>query len=111
MFLYNFAYETNALDGKLKAAHGLEIPFVFGEADTSKLAGTDPARVEVGRAMSEAWVSFATNGDPNHAELPKWTPYSPSERATMIFDAPCRVEIDPRRELREGLVALGITRR
>ena len=35
-------------------------------------------------------------GDPNHSDLPQWDPYSLDERTTMIFDAPPRVEHDPR---------------
>ena len=32
--------------------------------------------------------------------LPKWNPYTPSERATMIFGNECRVGNDPNREER-----------
>ena len=31
--------------------------------------------------MSEAWLAFARSGDPNHAALPAWKPYT-AERAT-----------------------------
>jgi para-nitrobenzyl esterase len=32
--------------------------------------------------------------------LPPWPAYDETSRATMIFDLPCRVENDPRREER-----------
>jgi para-nitrobenzyl esterase len=108
VFMYQFAYETDVLNGKLKAAHGLEVPFVFGDVAAAPLTGSNPGRFELAQLMSEAWVTFAKTGDPNHAGLPKWSPYSPDDRATMIFDTPCRVDVDPRTELRKGLDSLAI---
>ena len=52
-------------------------------------------------------MRFASDGNPNHAGLPEWSPYSEPDRSTMVFDAPCRVEADPT-ELRQGLSALGV---
>ncbi|GAG35181.1 unnamed protein product, partial [marine sediment metagenome] len=40
----------------------------------------------------------ARSGNPNHPGIPKWKPYTADNRATMILDVPCRVEIDPFRE-------------
>ncbi len=48
--------------------------------------------------MSEAWAAFARTGDPSHTGIPQWEPYSAGQRATMIFDVPCRAEMDPGRE-------------
>jgi para-nitrobenzyl esterase len=107
VFMYSFAYETDILDGKLKSAHALEIPFVFADVNRRPLAGSRPERVELAAAMSSAWVAFARSGDPHHDGLPVWSPYSPECRATMVFDIACRVDVDPRRELREGLSRLG----
>jgi para-nitrobenzyl esterase len=107
VFMYQFAYESDALGGRLKAGHGLEVPFVFDDVESATTAGTRPERFEVARVMSEAWVRFATDGDPNHPGLPRWTPYEPGDRSTMVFDTPCRVSPDPT-ELREGLDSLGV---
>jgi para-nitrobenzyl esterase len=103
VFMYSFAYETDVLDGKLKSAHALEIPFVFADAHQRPFAGSRPERLELAARMSSAWVAFARSGDPNHEGIPAWSPYSPECRATMIFDIACRVDVDPRRELRAGL--------
>jgi para-nitrobenzyl esterase len=43
--------------------------------------------------MSETWLAFARNRDPNHAGLPTWIPYDLSQRPTMRFD---RIVDDPR---------------
>jgi para-nitrobenzyl esterase len=107
VFMYRFAFQSDVLDGRYRAGHGMEVPFVFNDVQSAPLAGTRPERFEVAEIMSEAWVTFAKGGDPNHSRLPKWAPYTPGDRSTMIFDAPCFVEPDPT-ELREGLNTLGI---
>jgi para-nitrobenzyl esterase len=108
VFMYHFRYETDVLDGKLKAAHAVEIPFVFDEVHINKLAGTRPERFELARAMSAAWVAFAATGDPNHDVLPRWDAYQPSDRATMVFDTTCQLTMDPMSELRQGFDTLGV---
>jgi para-nitrobenzyl esterase len=50
--------------------------------------------------VSEAWVRFAHDGDPNHDSLPDWSPYSVDKRETMILDVESRSEQDPRAALR-----------
>ncbi len=53
--------------------------------------------------MSLAWVAFARDGTPDHAELTPWPAYTETaERATMILDNECRVEHDPYREQRRA---------
>jgi para-nitrobenzyl esterase len=41
-------------------------------------------------------LAFARTGDPNHAGIPAWAPYSLEKRETMVFDDPSRLEHDPR---------------
>ncbi len=100
VYMYLFAWESNALGGLFKAAHALEIPFVFDNPDIAPFTGDRPDRYELAGSMSQAWINFARHGDPNHAALPRWQPYDAQQRATMIFDVPCRVENDPRKEER-----------
>ena len=98
VFLYQFNYESDFLRGLFKAGHGMEIPFVFDHVDLVPITGTRPERHELAAAMREAWSAFAHKGDPNHPGLPEWLPYTSRSRQTMIFDIPCRAEIDPYRE-------------
>jgi para-nitrobenzyl esterase len=101
VYMYRFDWETPALDGRLRATHGLDIPFVFDNlANAPDMTGNLPASYPLAGQMSEAWVAFARTGNPNHTGLPAWPAYTPEERATMIFDDPCRVERDPARQER-----------
>ena len=98
VFMYLFTYESNFLGGLFKAGHGVEIPFVFDITDDVPMVGDRPDKHDLAAAMSQAWAAFARSGDPNHPGIPKWEPYTADHRATMLFDNPCRVEIDPVRE-------------
>jgi para-nitrobenzyl esterase len=100
VFMYLFAWESDHLGGLFKAAHAMEVPFVFDHPDVAPMTGSRPDRRELAAAMSGAWAAFARTGDPNHGGLPDWPAYDTEARATMVFDAPCRTEDDPRREER-----------
>jgi para-nitrobenzyl esterase len=100
VYMYLFTWESDHLGGLFKAAHAMEIPFVFDHPDVAPFTGSRPDRYELAASMSRAWIAFARHGDPNHDGLPAWPAYTPERRATMIFDVPCQVEDDPRREER-----------
>jgi para-nitrobenzyl esterase len=100
VFMYLFTWESDHLGGLFKSCHALEIPFVFNQPDVAPITGSSPNREVLAASMSDAWAAFARNGDPNCAGLPRWPAYDETSRATMIFDLPCRVENDPRREER-----------
>ena len=51
-------------------------------------------------AMSATWAAFARTGSPNNAAIPAWPAYTPTERATMVFDTRSRVVNDLGREAR-----------
>ena len=98
VYMYLFTYESDFLGGLFKACHALEIPFAFDNTDDVPLAGDRPDKHELAAAVSDAWAAFARNGDPSHPGIPKWEPYTIDNRATMLLDVPCRIEIDPARE-------------
>lgn len=105
-YLYYFAWRSPVRDGKLKAMHCMEIPFVFDHVDDCKsVVGSGQDRYALASKMSNAWVAFARTGNPNHKGLPRWAPYTVDERATMIFDNDTRAVNDPRGEERLALIA------
>jgi len=97
-YMYLFTWESN--NGLLKAAHTMEIPFIFRNLDATPIVGTREDRFALMDIMSDTWVAFARNGSPNHAGLPEWEPYSMERRATMLLDVPPELAYDPWREER-----------
>jgi para-nitrobenzyl esterase len=51
-------------------------------------------------------VAFARSGNPAHSGLPAWPAFTPSARATMVFDRECRLVNDPHGEERRAVAAL-----
>jgi para-nitrobenzyl esterase len=100
-YLYVFAWKSPVLDGRVRAAHRVDLPFVFDNTNrcAQLTGGTAEARA-LARRVSEAWVCFARTGDPNHRGLPKWLPFSPERVPTMLFDAECKVLEDHDKDAR-----------
>ena len=69
---------------------------MFGNAQLNdEITGGGPDAVALAAKMRDAWIAFARNGDPSHAELPAWLAYDTATRATMLFNDVCTVENDP----------------
>jgi para-nitrobenzyl esterase len=102
-YIYVFAWETPILG--LRSPHTIEIPFVFNHIDASEtmVGPVNSTMRELEAAAAGAWAALARSGDPNHKRLPHWPAYSLDQRATMIFDTPCRIENDPTAEVRRIL--------
>jgi para-nitrobenzyl esterase len=72
------------------AAHGFDIPFVFGNFGPSvfgavlNTSANQPGRLALSAAMMDSVGAFARHGDPNHAGLHRAWPVWP---ATLRFDA------------------------
>ncbi len=94
--MYLFEFEINDL---MKAAHAMEISFAFSNVTYNAQTRPEARHVE---NMSEAWISFARTGDPNHPAMPQWPEYSVEKRATMIFDAISHVVNDPQGDERRA---------
>jgi para-nitrobenzyl esterase len=106
-YMYLFAWPTPVLGGKLKAAHTLEMPFVFDNIDkVSGWIGNAPELQPLADKVSSAWVAFARTGNPDHAGLPHWPAYDNKTRATMILNNECKVVNDPGKEERLAIRSL-----
>jgi para-nitrobenzyl esterase len=106
VFLYYFNWRSPARDGKLRTMHCMELPFVFDHVDDMQyMTGTGRDRYALAQVMSEAWVSFARSGNPSHAGLPKWLPFDPAKRPTMVFNTETRLVDDPYGEERRAMQA------
>jgi para-nitrobenzyl esterase len=101
VYMYRFDWYSPAGDGRLRAMHCMDIPFVFDTIDESQsIVGLGSERRNLADRMSGAWVAFARTGNPNHALLPKWEPFAVASRQTMMFGPECRLLNDPYREER-----------
>ena len=95
-YMYEFAWPTPVLGGRLGACHALEIGFVFDTLDAEGadvLYGSSPP-AELAATMHRAWVDFARSGRPG------WDAYDVDTRATMTFDVDSALVRDPRPEQR-----------
>jgi len=100
-WLYRFTWKSPVMEGRLKAVHTIEVPFVFGTMEAARdLVGTGPELEPLCDIVMGAWVAFARNGRPDHPGLPAWKPYSTSGRETMLLNsAPRLVSDEPGPEL------------
>ncbi len=105
VYVYRFDWDEEPtamgtdLSMLLGAAHGFEIPFVFGHFDLGRASTTlftsdnEPGRLELSRQMMSYWAQFAHTGSPNrgrNGDLPEWTPWNnvAGEPKFMVLDSP-----------------------
>ena len=101
VYKYYFQWYSPVREGKLRSYHTLDIPFVFENVDIAQsMVGTGAERYPLADKMSGAWAAFARSGNPNHKGIPKWEPFTERQRATMIWNNPCRAVNDPYRDER-----------
>src|SRR5579883_2402126 len=66
VYMYYFTWRSPVREGKLKAFHTLEIPFVLENVDEGKsMTGVGQDRYALQSEMSGAWAAFARTGNPN----------------------------------------------
>ena len=96
-YVYQLNYRSPLENGRYGAMHTMDIPLVFDNiAQPGSRTGSNAEAQRTADRMSNALIAFARTGDPNHAGLPAWRPYTLAERQTMLFDAAPKVENDPR---------------
>jgi para-nitrobenzyl esterase len=73
VYWYRFSYVIQSRrDTDKGVLHAFEIPFVFGVPETFVGDMTSPADRAMAKLTSAYWVSFATTGDPNGGDRPRW---------------------------------------
>jgi para-nitrobenzyl esterase len=93
-YLYLFTWQTPMFDGRPRAFHCADLPFVFFNTDRMEnMTGGGPVPRALSEKMADTWIAFARTGNPNNGSLPKWAPYSPKTAPTMIFDNTVRAEL------------------
>jgi para-nitrobenzyl esterase len=90
VYMYLFTWQSPVMNGNYKAVHCMEIPFVFNNiARCEEMTGGEKDAYVLAEKVSQAWINFARNGNPNHKGLPIWQKYTTEKGATMIFDNQC----------------------
>jgi para-nitrobenzyl esterase len=93
VYMYLFTWQSPVFNGKYKALHCMELPFVFDNIERANhMTGGGKEAHVLADKMSQAWINFARNGNPNHKGLPQWARYDSTNTATMHFDTSCEVK-------------------
>jgi para-nitrobenzyl esterase len=96
-YAYQLDWPSPEDGGKWGAFHTLDIPLMFGTLDADGArTGTGEGARRVSDAMQRALLAFARSGDPNHADAPRWEPYTLPRRPTMVFNVTSSLSDDPR---------------
>ncbi|TPW01698.1 MAG: para-nitrobenzyl esterase [bacterium] len=95
-FVYQLDWASRLPNGRTGAFHTSDIPLMLDNVAAEGSGAVGPAAQAMADRMSDALLAFARTGDPNHAGLPPWTPYSLERRETMVMDLPPRMADDPR---------------
>ena len=80
-YAYLFTWPSPARDGRMGAAHGMEMPFVFGRLDDPRvgpLTGQERAVQRLSEQMMDAWIAFARTGNQETETLPPGRPTPPT---------------------------------
>ena len=85
-YAYLFNQQSPAMDGRLRAPHAIDIPFVWGTCDAMRpFVGDDPQTNQLSGFAMDAWISFARSGNPSTNALPGWPQYRADQRYTMVL--------------------------
>lgn len=86
-WFYQFSWRSPAYNGRLGAAHFVDVPFTFGTIHTQEAGnflGSNPPQ-SLSDSMNDAWAAFAKDGNPG------WPLYSEHDNEAMIFDTNSRM--------------------
>ncbi len=93
-YFYRFARQPAYRKGHpyfgLRATHGVELPYVFGNLDASA-ANWSSGDQELASTIQQYWTNFAKTGDPNGAGLSRWPMFDSEQGKVMNLDQPARI--------------------
>jgi len=94
-WLYHVDYQQTAVRGELPgAAHGLEMPYLFGQIKDhpeyqrpTAAAAFPPSAEDLawGDTVRGYWLNMAKHGNPNGPGLPAWPEYQPDSDLTLLM--------------------------
>lgn len=105
VYMYLFTYRSTTQYANYGAAHGMELPFVFGgidALDAIAFTGRAPSRHQLMDRIQAAWLRFARTGNPDESGATSWPRYNLADRATMDLGPALRVVNDPYPEQRKA---------
>ena len=98
-YQYLFTWDSPWGDGNLGSPHAIDIGFVFGTHDFSEgsgeFFGTGQDANTLAEHVQDAWLAFASSGNPQTDALGDWQAYAEETRSTAMFGASVEVESDP----------------
>lgn len=110
-WMYRYDHASPLLRAtRLGAAHGTELPYLFGSFRTRVgriVTGTDVPRVRarIAEVLQGSWVGFVRDGVPSHRGW-TWPGYDDERRRTLSIDTVSRVLDDPDRTVRQAWSAV-----
>ena len=100
VYMYLFTWQSPVNDGIYKSMHCMDLAFQFDNIKLcEQFTGGGKDAYALAAKISQAWINFATTGNPNAKGLPNWPKYTPENGATMIFDNVCELKNNPDKEL------------
>ena len=87
VYIYNFnrAVPASTPETQFGAFHSGEIVYAYNNLHTLNRPW-EAVDQKIADAMSDYWVNFARNGNPNGTGLPEWNAYDPTNENVMILD-------------------------
>lgn len=96
VYLYRWTWRPPFDDGKYLSPHGVDLPFVWNNVVTAQdRVGVGADQQRLADRMSDRWLVFARDGDPNARNLVRWEPYTAARRATLVIDSDDALIDDP----------------
>lgn len=102
--------DLNGGQRTLGAYHSGELAYVFDNLDLVGMNWSEEDHV-LAELVADYWVSFARDGDPNEAGLPRWPVYDPARDLVQILDQPLESAEHPRKANLDHLERLYLQQR